>query len=542
MDNLREKLLFFIFERDRKKLVYEVGAVAGLYAVCKVPHFILKYTLLHPIPTYDFPQTRDENFKVLQKGLDEGKLPRIFRPRLFPGSTFSDMFIITDFEIMKEAFAKREISNRQFSEKVVLCIKDTLRRRNYHSVPRSILDENDQLLKNGAGDLAGTAEGPYDHFHKKFRAQWHDTMKRLVGKNRITEIIQSSAENACIQLKRLGSSPSGMDPRRVFMNGSINVTSGFAYGKNYDFEDPEFKQIAEYIDSYFVGIFHYNMKAVCDNMVPLWDTNREKLSHSNLYCELWRKTPVRHMEDAIPLFHAYVFKMIKEQRKLLDPANPRNFLDTLLIDASNDPEWGYFTIACTIVAIFLGASDTLANTMTWLSMVLADHPEVQKKMFEEIKAARSIDTDLKKENCPLTRSILLESRRLNPVTDTLIHIVSEDTKVKGFTFPKNSQILGSLTAVMHDPKNFPEPSKFIPDRFIDENGEFVNNPKVCGFSVGLRNCIGKSLAIEEYFAFATSMVENFEIKRLAGNMDIEAHPFLRIPKDDVRLQFIPRKK
>ena len=56
------------------------------------------------------------------------------------------------------------------------------------------------------------------------------------------------------------------------MNGSINVTSGFAYGKNYDFEDPEFKQIAEYIDSYFVGIFHYNMKAVCDNMVPLWDS------------------------------------------------------------------------------------------------------------------------------------------------------------------------------------------------------------------------------------------------------------------------------
>lgn len=88
MDNLREKLYFFIFERDRKKLVYEVGAVAGFYAVCKVTHFVLKYTLFHAIPTYDFPQTRDENFKVLKNGLDGGKLPKIFRPRLFPGSTF----------------------------------------------------------------------------------------------------------------------------------------------------------------------------------------------------------------------------------------------------------------------------------------------------------------------------------------------------------------------------------------------------------------------------------------------------------------------
>ena len=80
--------------------------------------------------------------------------------------------------------------------------------------------------------------------------------------------------------------------------------------------------------------------------------------------------------------------------------------------------------------------------MTWLSLVLADHPEVQEKMFEEIKAAREIDPELKKEHCPFTRSVLLESRRLNSVTDTLPHIVSEDIDVKGFHIPKNSQIFG----------------------------------------------------------------------------------------------------
>ena len=44
---------------------------------------------------------------------------------------------------------------------------------------------------------------------------------------------------------------------------------------------------------------------------------------------------------------------------------------------------------------------------------------------------------------------------------------------------------------MRDPKNFANPSKFIPDRFM-KDGQFENDPKVCGFSVGLRNCIGKS--------------------------------------------------
>ncbi|CAG5085168.1 Oidioi.mRNA.OKI2018_I69.PAR.g10827.t1.cds [Oikopleura dioica] len=437
---------------------------------------------------------------------------------------------------MKEAFSKREISNRQFSETALKTIQNMLDRKDYHKIPHSLLDVNDPLIKNGLGDRAGTADGRYDQFHKKSRVQWHDTMKRLVGKNKIAEIIESSAENICLQLNRLGASPTGIDPRRIFMNGSMNVTSGFAFGLNYDFQDPEFTKIAEYIDGYFAGLMHYNLKQVCSNIVPSW------VNESDYYNQIWRKTPVRHFEDAVPQFHGYVFEIIKEQRKTLDPSNPRNYLDTLLIDAETEPKWGYFTAAATIIGIFLGASDTLANTMTWLSMILADHPDVQQKVFEEIKAARSMDTDLKKENCPFTRSVLLESRRLNPVTDTLIHMVSEDTKIKGFTFPKNSQILGSLTAIMHDPKNFREPSKFIPDRFIDENGEFVNDPKVCGFSVGLRNCIGKSLAIEEYFVFATTLVENFEIKRLAGNMDIEAHPFLRIPKDDIRLQFISRTK
>ena len=80
--------------------------------------------------------------------------------------------------------------------------------------------------------------------------------------------------------------------------------------------------------------------------------------------------------------------------------------------------------------------------MTWLALVLADHPEVQEKMNNEIIAAREIDADLKKENCPFTRSVLLESRRLNSVTDTLPHIVSEDITVKGFHIPRNSQIFG----------------------------------------------------------------------------------------------------
>jgi len=49
---------------------------------------------------------------------------------------------------------------------------------------------------------------------------------------------------------------------------------------------------------------------------------------------------------------------------------------------------------------------------------------------------------------------------------------------------------------MHNPKNFTNPEKFDPERFLDENGRFQTDARVCPFSVGFRNCIGMQLAQE----------------------------------------------
>jgi len=49
---------------------------------------------------------------------------------------------------------------------------------------------------------------------------------------------------------------------------------------------------------------------------------------------------------------------------------------------------------------------------------------------------------------------------------------------------------------MHSPENFENPEKFNPERFLDENGRFETDVRVCPFSVGLRNCMGKQLAQE----------------------------------------------
>ena len=102
---------------------------------------------------------------------------------------------------------------------------------------------------------------------------------------------------------------------------------------------------------------------------------------------------------------------------------------------------------------------------------------------------------------------------------------------------------------MHNPIDFPQPEVFKPERFL-VNGQFQEkfatsknlnqglakskqlelragdelvkkkNPKVCPFSLGLRNCVGKRLAQMEYFSFSAQLIHKFKITS-NGKIDLE---------------------
>ncbi len=63
---------------------------------------------------------------------------------------------------------------------------------------------------------------------------------------------------------------------------------------------------------------------------------------------------------------------------------------------------------------------------------------------------------------------------------------------------------------MHDPANFPDPSRFDPTRFLDpETGRYRAPRAYVAFGIGRRECLGKSLAKQELFLFATSLLQQF---------------------------------
>ena len=63
-------------------------------------------------------------------------------------------------------------------------------------------------------------------------------------------------------------------------------------------------------------------------------------------------------------------------------------------------------------------------------------------MHAEIIKCLKTENEINKENCPYTRSVLLENMRLNPVADVIPHQASEDVVVDGVMIEKGSTLYG----------------------------------------------------------------------------------------------------
>lgn len=191
-------------------------------------------------------------------------------------------------------------------------------------------------------------------------------------------------------------------------------------------------------------------------------------------------------------FYPYLFEKIKEHMDTIDYDAPRDFMDTMLNEANNnESEIGYHTIAMSIVGLYLGGSDTVSNTIRWAFLILTEFPEVQERCYEEILKQTSDDgrQNIDSSKCHYTQSVLLECRRLHPVADSLPHQATEDIYFENYYFPAGTTFFGSLFAIMHNPKDFPEPETFKPERFLDKDEKFQNNPKVCSFRIVLKRIL-----------------------------------------------------
>uniref|UniRef100_A0A8C2MMC5 Cytochrome P450 3A n=1 Tax=Cricetulus griseus TaxID=10029 RepID=A0A8C2MMC5_CRIGR len=158
--------------------------------------------------------------------------------------------------------------------------------------------------------------------------------------------------------------------------------------------------------------------------------------------------------------------------------------------------------------IFISAGyDSTSSTLDFALYLLATHPDVQKKLQEEIDVTLPNKVPLNYDK--YLDMVLNKTLRLYPVSSRLERVCKQDVEMDGAFVPKGSVVNVPVYALHHDPQYWPEPEEFRPERFSKENKGSIDPYVYLPFGNGPKNCIGMRVALMNMKLALTKVLQNF---------------------------------
>ena len=273
----------------------------------------------------------------------------------------------------------------------------------------------------------------------------------------------------------------------------------------------------------------------------------------------------RQMRKACNLVHSHSENVIKERRRTLgldcksskrEPAGTeallkkvtkhRKYLDFLDILLTTVDEEGIglsdMEIRDEADTFMFEGHDTTTSGMAWTLYCLAQHPEHQEKVREEVRSVlmgrdRLEYDDLK--DLKYTSWCIKEAMRLYPPVFEIYRQSSKDIELDGYLIPRDTMITLFIYMIHHHPDVWDNPEEYDPLRFDPSNSENRHPYAYIPFSAGSRNCIGQNFALNEEKVVVATIVRRF-VLTVDENHKVELVPKVILrAKNDIKIQLQP---
>lgn len=205
---------------------------------------------------------------------------------------------------------------------------------------------------------------------------------------------------------------------------------------------------------------------------------------------------------------------------------PEDMLD-LLITGRDDEANALTTteIRDQIVTFIVAGHETVASALTWTFALLAENPEVLRRLQAEADAVLggSAAQFADYQRLPYARAVIDETLRLYPPAWLITRNSLGDDILGGYEVPKGSLIIMSPWLLHRHPDVWAHPDRFEPQRFVDGD---IDRSAFIPFGAGPRQCIGRDFAYVEAVLLLSSLVAHFDLEYPAGQHRPAAVPLV----------------
>jgi cytochrome P450 family 135 len=152
-----------------------------------------------------------------------------------------------------------------------------------------------------------------------------------------------------------------------------------------------------------------------------------------------------------------------------------------------------------LLTLLVAGHETTATSLAWVMERLARHPDKLDRLRSEVEGG---------SDAYLTATIQ-ETLRLRPVVSIVIRRLTEPVEIGGYELPAGVAVTPCIYLVHRNPQVYPEPDRFLPERFLDNSpGTYTWIP----FGGGVRRCLGASFAQFEMAVVLQELVKRRQVR------------------------------
>ncbi|KAM3964036.1 cytochrome P450 4C1-like [Aphomia sociella] len=177
--------------------------------------------------------------------------------------------------------------------------------------------------------------------------------------------------------------------------------------------------------------------------------------------------------------------------------------------------------------IFTSSQEASAKISSFTLLMMAYHPDCQKKLYQEIKSVigdvdRSVTGDDFKK-MPYLEMVFKEVLRLFPIGAILQRTATEDIVLESAVLPAGCSLVVPIYHLHRDPRFWTRPEEFDPERFNQENTRLRQANCYIPFSLGPMDCIGRYFGTKLIKTIVVRILREFEVTSLNTYKDLRVN-------------------